>query len=72
MSLVQKFKQSDVSSSALMIAAGASVAVIVLSYRMNRMEKEITKMRELSDLNAAVSLKLIDQVGRMTARSESQ
>lgn len=72
MSLVQKFKQSDVSSSALMIAAGASVAVIVLSYRMNRMEKEVTKMRELSDLNAAVSLKLIDQVGRMTARSESQ
>lgn len=72
MSLVQKFKQSDVSSSALMIAAGASVAVIVLSYRMNRMEKEVTKMRELSDLNAAVSLKLIDQVGRMTARSGSQ
>ncbi len=72
MSLVQKFKQSDVSSSALMIAAGASVAVIVLSYRMNRMEKEVTKMRELSDLHTAVSLKLIDQVGRMASRSESQ
>lgn len=72
MSLVQKFKQSDVSSSALMIAAGASVAVIVLSYRINRMEKEVTQMRELSDLHTAVSLKLIDQVGRMTVRSESQ
>lgn len=72
MSLVQKFKQSDVSSSALMIAAGASVAVIVLSYRMNRMEKQISEMRELSMINAAASVKLIDHVGRMTARSESQ
>lgn len=77
MGVIDSFKQSEqaveVAKGAAMMAVGAVIGVVILSARVNRMEKKISELQKVAGMNAAVTLNLTHAVGQLTkASSEIQ
>ena len=69
MSTINDYQQNqamDIAKGASMLAIGAVVGVLIVSARVNRMEKRIGELQRAAELNGAVTLGLTDRVARIS------
>lgn len=62
----QQNQAMDIAKGASILAIGAVVGVLIVSARVNRMEKRIGELQRAAELNGAVTLGLTDRVARIT------
>lgn len=75
MSLIGKFKEAapNKSTITLVLAAAAAGGVTALVIRQNQMQKQITELQRVAELNATVTLNLVGTVGQLVGvRRDSQ
>ncbi len=75
MSLIGKFKEATPRKSTitLVLAAAAAGGVAAIAMRQNQMQKQITELQKVAELNATVTLNLVNSVGQLTGvRRDSQ
>lgn len=68
MGMLSNFRQADTASiavAATVVAVGASVGVIALSYRTNSLDKKVAELQRVAEMNATVTLNLVSAVGQL-------
>lgn len=74
MSLIGKFKEASPrkSTMTLVLVAAAAGGVAAVALRQNQMQKQIVELQKVTELNATVTLNLVNAVGRMNVRHDIQ
>lgn len=74
MSLIGDFKRAPAQSIKRAVILTATVGGIAyIAVRQNQMQKQITELQKVAELNATVTLNLVNSVGQLTGvRRDSQ
>lgn len=68
--MLGKLKQEDtrgMASMAIILGAAATAGVIALSFRVNQQDRKIAELQKLCELNAGVTLNLVNATARAQA-----
>ncbi|EDL3592164.1 hypothetical protein CRX22_11035 [Salmonella enterica subsp. enterica serovar Newport] len=72
MSLIGKFKEDPAKSTfGVVLAVAAIGGLTAMAVRQNQIQKQITELQKVAELNATVTLNLVNTVGRMSVRQEN-